>query len=414
MPQDQANLSGTGRNLPARLACILAIFTAIFSSNVPTPLYAVWQAEWGFSSTALTAVFSVYVIGVVLTLPTLGALSDQVGRRQVLVPGVLFIVVGGLVFAFANDLYGLALGRFLTGLGTGVITGTATAALVELDPDRNWPRAATVSALMLTAGATAGPTFSSLVLHLDLSPLFTPFLVISLLATVGAVTLLTVSWPANLGQRRPGFRLRNWRPQDMAVPRSIMGAFAFAGAAFCLSWSAGSIYAALGPSLAAELVGIGDRALAGLYAAMFQLIIGVSQIAVRHQPPRRLLLIAPLVLALGMVICVVGIVFTSPAIFALGTVTTALGCGATSVGALGTISLVAPEDKRGGVISAFYVVAYTTMAMVVLGVGASGDAVGLKLTMIVLGGFALLGAATLVSLGRWRGLVGMSRERGNG
>lgn len=412
MQHPHAATTQTGRNLPARLACILAIFTAIFASNVPTPLYAVWQAEWGFSSTALTAVFSVYVVGVVMTLPTLGALSDQVGRRQVLVPGVLFIVIGGLVFALSTNLYGLALGRFLTGLGTGVITGTATAALVELDPDSNWPRAATISALMLTAGATAGPVFSSLALHLDMAPLLTPFVVVSTLAAVGAVTLLTVAWPSHLGQRRPGFRLRQWRPQDMAVPREIIGAFAFAGAAFCLSWSAGSIYAALGPSLAAELVGIGDRALAGLYAAMFQLIIGVSQLSSRHQPPRRLLMIAPLVLALGMLICVAGIMLTSPLIFALGTVTTALGCGATSVGALGTISLIAPENRRGGVISAFYVLAYCAMATVVLSVGASGDAVGLKLTMVVLGGITLLAAAVLVTLGRLRGLVGMSREQG--
>lgn len=33
-----------GRLLP-RVAAVLAIFTAIFASNVPTPLYAVWQAE---------------------------------------------------------------------------------------------------------------------------------------------------------------------------------------------------------------------------------------------------------------------------------------------------------------------------------------------------------------------------------
>ncbi|MEB3733354.1 hypothetical protein ULF88_02625 [Halopseudomonas pachastrellae] len=37
------------------------IFTTIFASNVPTPLYAVWQVKMG-SSTALTAVFSIYVL----------------------------------------------------------------------------------------------------------------------------------------------------------------------------------------------------------------------------------------------------------------------------------------------------------------------------------------------------------------
>ncbi|MCH8504916.1 MAG: MFS transporter [Ectothiorhodospiraceae bacterium] len=395
------------RHLAARLATILAIFTTIFASNVPTPLYAVWQAEWDFSSTALTAVFSVYVIGVVATLPTMGALSDQLGRRQVLIPGLLFIALGGIVFSLAGNLFGLGAGRLFTGIATGIITGTATAALVELDPDGNWPRAATISALTLTAGATAGPLFSALWLRVDIAPLVVPFLVVSGLAGVSAMILMTVDWPSHLGQRRAGVRLGEWRLAEIAVPREILGAFAFAGAAVCLSWSAGSLYAALGPSFATELVGIGDRTRAGWYAAAFQLIGGVSQFACRRQPPRRLLLVAPLVLALGMVICVAGILMTSPVIFALGTVTTALGCGGTGVGALGTISLVAPAARRGGVISAFYVLAYLTMASVVLSVGFAGDLVGLKLTMVVLGALTLAAAVGLGTLGLRRKLIGI-------
>ena len=37
----------------AMCGALLAIFTTIFASNVPTPLYAVWQVKMGFSSTAL-------------------------------------------------------------------------------------------------------------------------------------------------------------------------------------------------------------------------------------------------------------------------------------------------------------------------------------------------------------------------
>jgi hypothetical protein len=61
----------------AMAAALMAIFTTIFASNLPTPMYSMWQARWGFSSTALTAVFSIYVLGVVATLLTLGSLSTQ-------------------------------------------------------------------------------------------------------------------------------------------------------------------------------------------------------------------------------------------------------------------------------------------------------------------------------------------------
>lgn len=365
-------------------AAVLTIFTTILASNLPTPLYAVWQAELGFSSTALTAVFAVYVLGVIIMLPSAGPLSDLVGRRQVMVPGMVFTVLATIAFAAASDLYWLALGRFLTGVGTGIVTGAATAALVELDPQGNRSRAGTVSALALTAGATAGPVLSSLSLRFFPWPTVTPFVLVGALAVAVIVILVTVSWPAHVGHGRQGFRLRHWRPQRPTVPREILAGFAVAGSAVALTWSTGSLYASLGPSLAADLVGVGDRALAGLYAAAFQLVGGLGQFAFRQQPTRRLMTIGPGVLVSGMILSVCGIVLTSPLLFTVGTVTTAIGSGATSVGSVSIVSLLAPESRRGEVISAFYIVAYLTMASVVLGVGAASDWIGLKWTMIAL------------------------------
>ncbi len=406
-PED-ADALRRARRLPT-IAAVLAIFTAIFASNVPTPLYAVWQAEWGFSGTALTSVFSVYVVGVIGALLTIGPLSDLAGRRQVLVPGLLCMVAAALLFAVATDITWLGAGRLLTGIGTGIVTGTATAAMVELDPDNNWARSAAISALTLTAGATAGPVVSSAALRLDLWPLVTPFALVALLALTTIALMLTVRWPAHVGQRKPGFRLRQWRPARLSVPREILASFALAGAAMCLAWSTGSLYASLGPSLATELVGISDRALAGLYAAAFQLVAGVGQFVSRRQHPEQLLFVGPWILGGGMIVGVAGIVMTSPWIFALGTVTTAFGAGVTAMGAVATISREAPADRRGEVVSSFYVLAYLTMASVVLGVGSASDWLGLGATMIALGGITVGAAVIVVVAGVRSGRAGLAR-----
>lgn len=385
------------RRRPAAFAVtVLTIFTTIFASNLPTPLYAVWQAEWGFSATALTAVFAVYVLGVLIMLPTAGPLSDLVGRRQMMIPGMLFTVAAGLVFAGATDLYWLALGRFFTGLGTGMVTGAATAALVELDPRGNRARAGTLSALAFTAGATAGPLFSSLALRWMPAPTVTPFVASALLALGTAALLCWVHWPQPAGQERPGFRLRHWRPQRLTVPGEMLGGFAVAGAAVALTWSAGSLYASLGPSIAADLVGVRDRSLAGLYAAGFQLIGGIGQLAFRQQPPRRLMTFGPAVLAGGLLISVAGILLASPLLFMLGTLTTALGGGAASVGSVAIVSILAPDRHRGEVVSAFYTIAYLTTAAVVFTMGVSSDRFGLKATMVVLTGCVVVIALWLV------------------
>ena len=43
------------------LAVLLAFFLA--AASAPSPLYPVYQAEWGFSATTLTAIYAVYAFG---------------------------------------------------------------------------------------------------------------------------------------------------------------------------------------------------------------------------------------------------------------------------------------------------------------------------------------------------------------
>lgn len=382
------------------VAALLAIYTTILASHMPTPLYAVWQQAWGFSSTALTAVFSVYVLGVVLTLLTMGSLSDQVGRRQMLVPGLLVIIAGSIAFMLASDIYQLGLARLLTGIGTGMVTGAATAAVVELEPDGNWARGATLSALAFTLGAASGPTISSLALRWTPYAEIWPFLIILLLAALCIALLLRARWPSDIGQRQASFSLRKWRPTTVKVPRDILGTFAFAGAAICLAWSTGSLYSALGPSMARELAGVSDRALAGLFAAGWQLVAGISQFACQRQPLNRLIIAGPVLLVCGLLAMGGAVLLASVWLFTLATLTTALGAGAIGVIAIVIISSSAPPAERGGITSAFYLLAYLSMATVVLGVGLASDIIGLVNSML---GFIVVISLAALSILLMRG-----------
>ena len=371
----------------ALASCLLPIFTTILASHMPTPLYAVWQQAWGFSSTALTAAFSVYVLGVVITLLTMGSLSDQVGRRQMLIPGLVFILCGSAVFMLATDIYQLGLARLLTGIGTGLVTGAATAAVVELEPNNNWTRGATLAALAFTLGASTGPTISSLALRWTSYAHVWPFLVVIILAVLCIVLLLRAPWPDNIGQRHPDFKLRAWRPTPIKVPRHLLGTFLFAAAAICLAWSTGSLYSSLGPSMARDLAGVSDLALAGLFAAGWQLVAGLSQFASQRQPLNRLILLGPLLLIGGLAAMAGAVLLSSVWLFSLATVATAMGAGCIGVIATVTIARSAPPAERGAMNSAFFLAAYLTMATVVLGIGFASDRLGMVNSML---GFTLL------------------------
>lgn len=371
----------------ALASCLLAIFTTILASHMPTPLYAVWQQAWGFSSTALTAAFSVYVLGVVITLLTMGSLSDQIGRRQMLIPGLVFILCGSAVFMLATDIYQLGLARLLTGIGTGLVTGAATAAVVELEPNNNWTRGATLAALAFTLGASTGPTITSLALRWTSHAHVWPFLVVIVLAILCIVLLLRAPWPDNIGQRHPDFRLRAWRPTPVKVPRHLLGTFLFAAAAICLAWSTGSLYSSLGPSMARDLAGVSNLALAGLFAAGWQLVAGLSQFAGQRQPLNRLILLGPLLLISGLAAMAGAVLLSSVWLFSVATVGTAMGAGCIGVIATVTIARSAPPAERGAINSAFFLAAYMTMATVVLGIGFASDRLGMVNSML---GFTLL------------------------
>lgn len=380
---------------PAAAACLLALFTTILASHVPTPLYAAWQEAWGFSSTALTAVFSVYVLGVVLTLLTMGSLSDQVGRRQMLVPGLVFIVCGSIVFLLAGDIYQLGLARLLTGIGTGLVTGAATAAVVELDPDDNWARSATRAALAFTLGCSAGPALSSMALRWTDHAFIWPFLAVIVLGVVSIVLLLMTPWPAGVGQRQPDFRLRNWRPTRITVPRPLLGTFLFAAAVISLAWSTGSLYSSLGPSIARDLAGVADLAMAGLFASGWQLVAGLSQFAGQRQPFNRLIMLGPALLISGLAALAGAVLLGSVWLFTLATIASAMGAGTVGVIATVTIARSAPPAERAGMNSAFYLAAYMTMATVVLGIGFASDRLGMVNSIL---GFSLLISIAAVAL----------------
>ena len=144
------------------------LFMLLASSSAPTPLYATYQAEWGFSAITITVIFGVYAVAVLLSLLVFGALSDHVGRRPVLLTALVIQAGVMLVFAFAGGVDTLLVARVLQGLATGAALGAIGAGLVDLHPGRGPVANATgamsgtasgalISALLVAAAAVADP-----------------------------------------------------------------------------------------------------------------------------------------------------------------------------------------------------------------------------------------------------------------
>src|SRR5215470_3650707 len=110
------------------------VVTGLLGSYSLTPLYSVYQDRWHFSDLMLSVAFACYSLGTVVALLVFGSLSDRLGRRAAFVPALLGVAAAMLILMFAVNVPMLLAGRAAQGIFTGIINGTAGAALMDLEP----------------------------------------------------------------------------------------------------------------------------------------------------------------------------------------------------------------------------------------------------------------------------------------
>src|SRR5215467_10858334 len=67
-------------------------------STLPTPLYVAYQQEFDFSHVTLTLIYAAYVVGTVAAMFLFGRLSDQIGRRVVVLASLAVAAASTVVF----------------------------------------------------------------------------------------------------------------------------------------------------------------------------------------------------------------------------------------------------------------------------------------------------------------------------
>src|SRR6202158_4925355 len=135
-------------------AAIFVLFAA--AASAPTPLYVVYQKEWGFATSTLTLIFAVYVFGLIGSLLVLGGLSDHVGRRPVLGAAIALEAVAFVLFFIAGDVMVLLVARVAQGIATGMAFSTLGATLVDMNPPHSPGRAGLVNGVAPISGLALG------------------------------------------------------------------------------------------------------------------------------------------------------------------------------------------------------------------------------------------------------------------
>ncbi len=157
------------------------------------PVLSLYAAEYDYSTPVLVGLaLGIYGLGQAALQVPLGMLSDRIGRKPVIISGLLLFIAGGVVAAGADTIFGVIVGRLLQ--GTGAIASTLTALLADLTREQHRTKAMAVIGMSIgvsfAAAMVIGPLMAS---WLGVSGLF---LCTSVLAGLGIfITLFLVPNP---------------------------------------------------------------------------------------------------------------------------------------------------------------------------------------------------------------------------
>jgi len=350
-------------------------------TTLPTPLYAIYQAEWGITPLASTVVFATYAVGVILALVLLGRSSDVAGRRPLLALGLVFSALSAGVFLLADGLGWLLVGRLLSGLSAGVFTGTATTALVELaGRTRGGPSRRTAS-LIATAvnmlGLGAGPLLAGVLAEWAPAPLRTPYVVHLLLLVPAAVGL----WRLPETVRPTGaFRITPLRP---TVPAVVRPAFVAASLAGFAGFATLGLFTAVEPRFLAQVLGVESHAAAGVVVCAIFVASTLAQVASARVTSRTALPVGCAALVLGMALVVTSLLTSDLAVLVVGSVVAGAGQGTSFRAGVEAVTSRAPAESGAAVVSTLFVVLYVAISLPVVGVGLLAAAGGIVQAAVV-------------------------------
>jgi MFS family permease len=360
------------------LAGLLVLLLA--AASAPSPLYPVYQASWKFSPLTLTVVYAVYAFGALAALLVTGRLSDYVGRRPVVVLGLLLLIVAMFVFVAAQGVETLLVARALQGVGTGIATAAVSAWLLDLQPPDGRQLGGLVGGVAPMAGLGGGALASGLLVQYAPDPLHLVFWLLAAVFAAAVVAMLAIPDPVG---RRPGW-VRSLRP-EVAVPANVRSLFVASGPSLIALWAIAGLYLSLGPSLAASLLGSDSRVAGGPVIAALLGTGALTAALSRATDPRAAAIRGSLLLVAGVAITLIAVAVGSPVGLYVGSVVAGAGFGPAFTGIVRSLSAGAPASQRGGLFAAIYLAVYLSFSIPAIVAGGAVGALGLHATTYVYG-----------------------------
>lgn len=128
--------------------------------GIMVPILAFYTLQLGAGAEMATFTMALYVIGMFISTPILGRLSDYYGRKPVLMLSMFGAVVGYIILGLANTVWMVALSRLISGLMAGNVAA-AQAYATDVTTPENRAKAMGMLGAAFGLGFIIGPALGS-------------------------------------------------------------------------------------------------------------------------------------------------------------------------------------------------------------------------------------------------------------
>jgi DHA1 family tetracycline resistance protein-like MFS transporter len=239
----------------------LIILLDLMGIGVMNPIFPFIATRLGLEPSAVTLILAIYPIASFLAAPVWGRLSDQHGRRPILMISQVGAVAGFVLLAFADNVWMLMASRFIGGICAGNI-GAAYAYITDVTTNENRAKGMAMIGGALSLGFIIGPMVGGLLAGGDketanftLVALFCAGM--NFLALLGTVFLLPESLKPEVREKlknRP--HVSRW--EQFGKIRARTGLFLLFMAALAFG-TGGSVFETTFPLWAAAALDFGPR-----------------------------------------------------------------------------------------------------------------------------------------------------------
>lgn len=121
---------------------------------------ALFAASLGIPAWQIGVILGVQLVSIVFTKPLMGKVSDQVGRKQVIIPGLLIGAASVVLLPHAPSFIGLTVLSLAFGLGFATVTSSTAALVADLTQDNRYGSSMGVLRTVMDVGQSIGPVLT--------------------------------------------------------------------------------------------------------------------------------------------------------------------------------------------------------------------------------------------------------------